>query len=945
MVQYQNIFETFNSTENGLDTNEVIYRLKKYGLNQLAVKKSTPLFLKVLQEFTDPMILLLIFATFIAFFNNNTTDGLLILSVILLNGFISFFQKYRAERAIEALKKMVSPQARVMRNNQQAMINTAEIVPGDVIILSEGDTIPADAIVFQANELETSEAILTGESSGIGKKPFNLLEKGALSTEQNTIYMGTTISRGNARALVIQTGMETEFGKIADLTQETKKDQTPLQKEIYKLGIFAAQITLVIVTLIFAFEYIVHHRSILDNLIFSSSIAVAAVPEGLPAVITIALALGVLRLSKKNAIIRQLSSVETLGATTVICTDKTGTLTKNEMTVTDALTDDFYLNFEGVGYTPKGKFTIFGPDQSSLDLSREQITAEFVKKNAALSHSLRLFGLCAYLCNNASLVNKNDSYSILGDPTEGALLVMAEKLNFFAETDNLENLQQIHELPFDSGRKLMTKVYLDKKQGKYYVFTKGAPDQLINFCDQRLHFGKTVILTKGIKENLIKINEQYSSQALRTIALAYKEIPAQQLKEILSLDRFQDKIRELEKKLVFLGIAGISDPPREEVRDAVKSTELAGIKTYIITGDHGYTTAAIAHKVGLISEQRPFEIIPGDVLDRMSDHEIKERFKDKNLDLIFSRNKPEHKLRLVSLLKENREIVAVTGDGVNDAPALKRADIGVAMGITGSDVSKEASNMILIDDSFSTIVTAIHEGRTIYANLKKFISYIFSTNVGEIFTITLSLLIGLEAPLTAVLLLTINFVTDLFPALALGVEPAEPDIMIHPPRSPEAKIMDKPFIKKILAIGILIGILMIVLYLYKLFSHNWNFGQDITAELLRECNSLIFAGLVFIQIAVSFNAKSDTESILKINPFNNWKLISANLFSAILTFLIIQWSPLQSVFKTTGLGWLDWALVIVVCLLMTISLEIAKYKQRQATLSPTSHVGPHPQTA
>ena len=944
MLEYHNIFETFNTTENGLDGNEATYRQKKYGPNQLTGKAEKPIIFKLLEEFIDPMILLLIFASGIALFNGDVTDALLIFFVVLLNGIIGFIQKYRAEKAIEALKKMVAPQARVFRNKQQILLNTVDIVPGDIIVLNEGDTVPADAIVFQSNELEASESMISGESNPIGKKSFNVFEKGALTSTVNYIYMGTTISRGNAHALVIKTGMETEFGKIANLTQTTVKDKTPLQKEIHKIGIFAAQITIVIVGLIFAFEYIFHHRNLIDNLIFSSSVAVAAVPESLPAVITITLAFGVMRLSKKKAIIRQLSSVETLGATTVICTDKTGTLTKNEMTVTEAMVDEYYLDIDGIGYDPIGKFKVFEPNKSAQEFHQDQITPDFIKKNPALSTTLRMFCLCAKLCNNSTINNKNNIYSIIGDPTEGALLVMAKKLNFFLEEDHSDNLQEIHELPFDSDRKIMTKIIYDKKHNKYFAFSKGAPDQLIKLCDQRLYHGKTVILTKGIKDELLTINEQYNENALRTIALAYKEIPGQQLQEILYLDNFEDKIKAIEKKLVYLGIAGLSDPPREEVKHAVELTKLAGIRNYIITGDHGFTTAAIAKQLGMISEKTPYEIITGDDLDSLSDEDLRKKLSNKELNIIFSRNKPEHKLRIVSLIKQNNEIVAVTGDGVNDAPALKRADIGIAMGVNGSDVSKEASNMILMDDSFSTIVVAIQEGRTIYANLKKFIFYIFSSNIGELTTIFVSLLIGLNSPISAILILTVNFVTDLFPALALAVEPMEKNIMSHKPRSPDEKIMNRQFISRIMIIGGQIGLLMIGLYLYKLISQGWGLGQPINPEWMPQISSLIFAGLVFTQIANSFNARTETESIFLSNPFNNKSLILANLFSAAIAIAIIQWAPLQGIFKTAGLNWLDWLLVILSCIFITVTLEIIKYIKRHSHKHFPANVNQNPAT-
>lgn len=926
---YQNIFDAVDSSELGLDKNEAIFRLKKYGLNELTVKKGRPLILRFLEEFSDPMILLLIFAVIIAFFSGDSTDATIILIVVLLNGLISFIQKFKAEKAVEALKKLVSPQARVLRQHQQILINTNEVVPGDIIILSEGDTIPADAIVFAANELQTSEAILTGESFPVAKHPFNMQEKGNVTTVDNIIFTGTTVARGNAKALVIKTGMETEFGKIANLTQETKKDATPLEKEIHKIGILAAQITIVIITIIFIFELLVHQRAIVDNILFAASIAVAAVPEGLPAVITIALALGVQRLSRQKAIMRQLSSVETLGATTVICTDKTGTLTKNEMTVTEALIDDFYVNFAGAGYTPSGKFKIFSSDEQIFDLESQKITPEFNKRNPKIANALTWFSLTAEMCNNSSLEMKDQKYQMLGDPTEGGLLSMARKIASNQSSEIKENLQEILELPFDSERKMMSKLFMDATHSKYYVFTKGAPENVVKYCDQRLHGGRLAILTKSIKEDLLEQNEKFNQQALRTIALAYKELSAHEVNDILSQKDFADKLAKTEKKLIFIGLAGLSDPPREDVKEAVRLTKVAGIKSYIVTGDHGFTTAAIAKKIGMIDDNAPYEIITGEELDQVEDQSLMEKFRQKELDIIFSRTKPEHKLRLVSLLKQNREIVAVTGDGVNDAPALKRADIGIAMDISGSDVSKEAANMVLMDDSFDTIVTAIREGRTIYANLKKFIFYIFSSNIGELFTIFVSLLIGLVSPLTAILILTVNLATDLFPALALGLEPAEKDIMEQPPRHADEKIMNRKFIIRVLTTGCLIGLIILSLYVYKLLSEGWIYGTEISDHLLSEASSLTFIIMVFIQVANAFNAKSEDKSLFQINIFNNHKLIWANLSSVLIAIAIVEIPFFQQFFHTSPLPLQDWILVGIGCVSITIFLEIVKFFSRK----------------
>jgi Ca2+-transporting ATPase len=477
---------------------------------------------------------------------------------------------------------------------------------------------------------------------------------------------------------------------------------------------------------------------------------------------------------------------------------------------------------------------------------------------------------------------------------------------------------------------------VDRQRGKYYVFAKGAPEQILKCCDQRLHGGRLAILTKAIREELLEQNEKFNQQALRTMGLAYREMSTHEVGNLLAMDEFSEKQTFVEKKLTFIGLAGLSDPPREEVAEAVKLTKIAGIKSYIVTGDHGFTTAAIAKKIGLISEKTPYEIITGEQLEKLDDQTLLEKFRQRELDIIFSRTKPEHKLRLVSLLKANNEIVAVTGDGVNDAPALKRADIGVAMGISGSDVSKEAANMVLMDDSFSTIVTAIREGRTIYANLKKFIFYIFSCNIGELFTIFVSLLIGLVSPLTAVLILTVNLATDLLPALALGLEPAEKDIMEKPPRHPEEKIMNSSFIFRVLTTGSLMGIILLSQFIYKLYSNGWQWGTPIAEEMLRQASSMVFIGMVMIQVANAFNSKSEEKSIFKTNPLNNHKLIWANLSSVLMAVAIVEIPILQQFFRTSSLHWEDWLLIISGCLAIVVFMELLKFASRKKIQSSPS---------
>lgn len=944
--QFQDIFETFESSEKGLDLNEVTFRQKKYGPNRLEIHKKKPLIIQIAEEFKDVMVIILILAATFALITHEVTDAIIIYAVVLINGLIGFIQKTKAEKAIEALQKMVSPMARVLRNHHQINIPTEEVVPGDILILNEGDSISADAILFESNELQTSEAVLTGESTPVSKLAFAAYEKGALSQEVNILFTGTSVTHGNGKALVIKTGKDTEFGKIASLTQQTKKDLSPLEKEIKQIGLFTAKVTLGITSIILISQIFFSKNTLVETILFAVSIAVAAVPEGLPATITIALALGVQRLARKNAIMRQLSSVETLGSTTVICSDKTGTLTKNEMTVKVAYIDDLYLSFEGAGYQPLGKISIINKKSEQFDydstLNQTDNLRHYIQADPNSGHALEMASLVSIFCNNSELINQHDQLKLLGDPTEGALLTMAEKIGFSKEHLS-QNFQKVFEIPFDSDRKLMTQIIQNLQSGKYYVLVKGAPEKVLEICDQRMSRGKASILTKSVKSELTDLNEELATQAYRTIGLAFKELPAKHIQEILDLTNHQDKISKLENKLVLIGLTGIIDPPRPEVKAAVQLTHHAGIRTYILTGDHGLTASAIAKQLGLVSDKRDFEVITGEQLSALDDQELKKKLSNKKLDIIFARINPFDKLRIVSALKELGEVVAVTGDGVNDAPALKRADIGIAMGITGTDVTKQAANMVLADDSFSSIVSAIKEGRTIYENLKKFIFYIFSSNIGEVFTIFISIIIGLPAPLTAALILTINLATDLFPALALGVEKSENNIMDQPPRDPTAKIMNKNFIGRFVFIGCSIGIIMVSLYAYKLFSSGWVYGQPIGENLFRQASSITFAAMVLIQITNAFNAKSSTNSIIHSRPFDNPRLLLALLSSLVIGLAVVELPFLQHYFETASLSLFDWLLIAASSLLIIFIEEIRKLIVRSKLKS--AHPRPHARTS
>jgi len=890
----EKLLEEHHSTLNGLSSIEAKKRLVLAGPNELKAKKRKSFLVQFLEEFKDLMVIILILATVLAFIGGETTDALIILFIVILNATIGFIQKFKAERAIEALKKMIAPSAKVLRDGEVKKILARDIVPGDILILEEGEQIPADAILLEANELQTQEASLNGESTAIEKNTYN----GTIKAE-NTLFMGTNVVHGTGRAIAIKTGMDTEMGKIATLTRETIKDKSPLQKELQRIGLFAGKMTFVICTILLLFGIFIQKRELIETLLFATSVAVAAVPEGLPATITIALAMGVQRLAKNNTIVKQLSSVETLGATTVICSDKTGTLTKNEMTVEEVYFDESSAKVEGSGYNPEGAIKISTGENSS--------TLELLLRTAGL-------------CNNANLQEENGRWNVVGDPTEGALITLVKKST--VDLDSLKKeYQKLHEYAFDSTRKCMSVLYEEKSSGKIFIFVKGAPHNVLEKCAH---------LTKERQTQIIEKNNSMAKNALRVLAFAYKELSAEDQKAWKEGSRTFKK-EDLEKGLSFLGFTGMIDPPRSEVKEAIRLAKAAGIKIYVITGDHGLTAEAIAKNLGIITHEKHL-ILSGEELNQISDIELKNLLSDKNLEIIFSRVSPEHKLRVVSALKELGEIVAVTGDGVNDAPALKRSDIGVAMG-SGTDVSKEAANMILTDDSFSTIVKAIKEGRTIYENLKKFVFFVFSGNIGELFTIFGAIVLNLPAPLTAILILCVNLFTDILPALALALEPAEENIMLKKPRASDEKILSRAFLFRMFYNGSFIGIVVISTFVFELFQNGWTWGETLDPENYNyiKASSTAFVILVMMQMAHAFNAKSETISILKSGFLKNTKLLMAVFISIAITVCIVEIPLLQGYLHTTGLSSANWFTIAVTSLSIIVVEELRKWISTQKT--------------
>lgn len=932
----EEIYKELNSSIKGLSGSEAALRLEKYSFNELKVKKRAPWWIYFLQEFTDLMVIILIIAALIAGLAGEWRDAIVILFIVFINAIIGFIQKYRAEKAIEALKKMVAPTARVLRDGKEQQIEARLLVPGDIIILNEGDRITADARVIEANELETQEAALTGESTNVPKHS-EAQEEISAGERSNFVYMGTDVAHGNGKAIVIATGMETKFGNIAKLTTTTKKDKSPLQKELFRIGMFVGKITFVISAILVLIGIFIQKETFVHSFLFATSVAVAAVPEGLPATVTIALALGVQRLAKKHSIIRQLSSVETLGSTSHICTDKTGTLTRNEMTVKEAYFDNYSAQIGGAGYRPWGAILIKGKDKRThiigdIDSNEEDFNKRYDQlekinqKETPLYNSLEAMSAISILCNNAKL--DEDSYTMLGDPTEGSLLTFARKVGFKFE-EFINKLDKVYEHSFDSTRKRMSVIYKGKETGKHHLYMKGAPDSVLEICSHIMINGRIMNLDNETREKIMQRNEEMAKRALRVIGFAYRDIEAAKKYEV----------KGSEKNMVFVGLVGMIDPPRRDVKMAVEMAKRAGIKVYIITGDHGLTAEAIAKQIGLVNHGIPHEIITGKDLAKLKDKELEKLFADKNKDIIFARTSPEDKLRIVSALKKLGHIVAVTGDGVNDAPALKRADIGIAMGITGTDVSKEASNMVLADDSFSTIINAVKEGRTIYENLKKFVFYIFSCNIGELITVFSAIILGLPAPLTAILILSVDIGTDVLPALALGVDVPEKGIMGRPPRDPKQKIMDRGFIGRFLYVGLFIGAIVVIAYFWSLFEQGWQWGNplDQDSEIYIKSSTFAFAILVLIQMVNAYNSRSDTRSVFQMGFFNNLWLLGAIMISLGIVYLLVEVPFFNEWIHTSPLEWYEWFVIIggsfAILLVEEIRKAVVRLQTRKSTVS------------
>jgi Ca2+-transporting ATPase len=848
--------------QNGLTSQEVENRIEKYGYNELKKEERASPLVIFTNQFKNVLILILLIATVLSALVGEMFDAVLILVIITFCALLGFLQEYKAEQAIEALKKMLSPNITVLRKGREEEIPTKNLVPGDILILEAGDKIPADARLIEVHSLKSDEASLTGESVPVKKHTKELPKDMAINDRRNMVFAGTIITYGRGKAVVTSTGMNTEFGKIAEEVTAAEPKKTPLEKRTNEIGKWLGIISLVLCFFVAGISIFRETLSgkidagfIVGMIMFAVSLAVAAVPEALAAIVTGTLAIGMHQMAGRNALIRKMPAVETLGCTTVICSDKTGTLTKGEMTVREIFTGGRIIEVTGAGYAPVGEFR--GSDIAA----------------AMKSEPIRTFLTGGLLCNDASIEKVEEKWTIKGDPTEGALVVAAAKANLHQAEVRLEN-PRTEEIPFSSERKRMTTVNR-MKEGKTVAFTKGAPEVVLERCSHVLKDGGIKELNEAEKKQILKINEEMAQGALRVLAIAHKYLP----EEIAYTEE------RVEQDMIFLGLAGMIDPPRDEATEAIKVCKQVHIRPIMITGDHELTAVAVAKEIGIYKEGDI--VLTGEALERLSDEKF-ETIVDKVT--VYARVSPMDKLKIVKAWKKKGEVVAMTGDGVNDAPALKHADIGIAMGITGTEVTKEASDMVLSDDNFATIVKAIERGRWIYDNIKKYLTYLLRCNITEVVVIGgVVLIMGPEyLPLLPAAILYINLVTDGLPALALGVAPPDPDIMQRPPRDPKESV----FSRDVMAF-ILLALVIEIPFFYFLFFHELGDRAYARTE--------IFFLFIIIELIIALNFRSLRYSIFKAPP-HKWLLL-AIVSQIILTAFLIQIPSVRESFgilKPTG---------------------------------------------
>ncbi|KXS41690.1 MAG: Ca2+-transporting ATPase [Candidatus Frackibacter sp. T328-2] len=865
----------------GLNTNEVQKRKDKYGENTIEETNRRSIFQMLIDQFKDFMIIILLLAALVSGFLGELKDSIVILIIIILNAVLGVVQENKAENSLQALRALDTPSAQVLRDERWIEIDSRDLVPGDIVNLGVGDAVPADLRIISSDGLEVQEAALTGESVAVQKDADVILEdEVALGDQTNMLFKGTTVQSGQAKALVVATAMDTEFGKIAEMIQAVDQQQTPLQKRLERLG-KKLGIGALFLSAIVSILGIIQGEEPFTMFMTGVSLAVAAIPEGLPAIVTIVLALGMQRMIKNNAIIRRLPAVETLGSATAICTDKTGTLTQNKMVAREVTLPDYEeIKVGGDGYAPKGSFTVDG----------KEINSDF-------KLSLKLLFKTCLLCNNSKLskTEKGD-WQVLGDPTEGALLVLGSKSGINRE-ELINSYDKKREIEFNSKRKIMSVIY-QTEASKVEVYTKGAPDVILEKANLIYTANGIDKLSDDKREELLKLNEELASKGRRILGIAWRQ-----------LDDYSSDLKdeEIETDLVFVGFVAMIDPPRPEVKEAIDQCKRAGIKPIMITGDHKATALAIAEEIGLTNKGNL--ALSGPELEEMITAEFEQRV---NKVRVYARVSPEHKVRIVKNLQKRGNVVAMTGDGVNDAPALKNADIGTAMGKKGTDVAKESADMVLTDDNFATIITAVKEGRRIFDNIKRSIQFLLSCNLGEVFTLLVALIIGFQRPLIPIQILWINLVTDSLPAISLGLEEAEQEIMDRPPRAPDSGVFSKQDTYSTIAQGVLIGTLALLGY--------W---IGLQRGGLVKAQTMTFATLAFAQLFHTFNLRSKA-SLMEIGFFSNRYLVIGVVVSILLQLAVLLVPFLQKIFEVITLSGIDWLIIGGLAILPIIIVEIFK---------------------
>lgn len=897
--------------EEGLSTEEAQKRLVQYGPNQLDEGKRTTFLQMVIRQLNNFVVILLIVAALISAYLGEWVDASAIIAIVILNTIMGVVQENRAEKALAALKKLAAPDAQVVRDGHRITIPSHQLVPGDIVFLEAGYFIPADLRLLEAINLRIEEAALTGESVPVQKNAMMVLDEDvSLGDRKNTAFMGTTISYGRGRGVVVDTGMKTQLGMIATMLKSVEEEETPLQRRLDQLGKTLGFAALIVCALVLGIG-LLRGGDLLEMFMVAVSLAIAAVPEGLPAIVTISLALGMREMINRHALIRRLSSVETLGSATVICSDKTGTLTQNEMTVTRIWSDNQFVEVTGTGYQPKGEFKV---DGKTVDVHQYKgITSTLWV--AAMNND-------AYL-EEFENENKEKTYRIIGDPTEGALIVAAAKSGEQQKILNRKYPRR-DEIPFDSIRKRMVTIHEIEEPDpadispfndnthlkNYAIAIKGAPDLVLTLCDSYLSMdGTHQPLNDAVRNQITKANDEMTQDALRVLGVAFRVVKV--MPDEINSDN-------LEREMTFVGLVGMIDPARKEVQPALELARGAGIRTIMITGDYPNTARAIARDINLL--QSGHDVLTGQDLDKLTDQELQERVKTTD---VFARVSPEHKMRIVEALRNNGEVVAMTGDGVNDAPAIKLADIGVAMGITGTDVAKDTADMVLTDDNYASIVAAVEQGRIIYANIRKFVYYLISCNLAEIMIIFLATAFGkflfphagveVLSPLAPIQLLLLNLVTDGAPALALGTEKGDPDIMQQAPRHPKEPIINRPMLNGVIVQTIAITTVTLIA-----------FGIGLHHDVLL-AETMAFITLAASELVRAYTARSERYPILKIGIFNNKWMNYAVLTSLALLLLIVYVPFLNTIFYTVPLGWNEWRVMLPLLLVPSIAAEAVKY--------------------